>query len=1010
MNYKKKTYAKFGFQRLLFLWLSIFICWIAPSADAKILSSIDSGSETEQDATGGTRANEQVDGESFFISGMYIAGKGSTLAGNMTSKGFKLRTGQDNNRVVFSVNFPYTLTDVAIEGIANYEAKGDGACISVTKVEVDGVEVSFSGGQFPPKGAGYSESLTLSGIQANETIAIYFDNSNATGTQINMSYSVNWERPNASEPAIKVSPKTLGLIVGESYKASVKIAPKTFSTHWYSDNEQVATVDEEGNVYAESSGKANIIHAWNDDVQIGDTTFLQVTNIGVLTPYIVKEYDFTSMGDITLTISDEQVGYFYMAGYYGFTPVYACTNTGLEDLAIQQPLVDGRSGWSIVEGSGLYMGSGSDKSAAICNLKAGQIVDIIYTGSELFLGTYEGEAKKKFINESTGRAIFQMEEDGMIGFGLTRGCYVKSITIYEKKILSLDNLTYTLPDEDILYDGESHGAKVSGSDEMGTIHIYYENSEGVRTEEEPSQPGSYTISFEFEESDLYYETVFPNVGKFTIYRLNTEEYDILQSAYQGLSGSEWKNKWDFSMGIKGAKNLYGVTFKEGHVVSIVLDNNNLAGTFPFGLLDLPYIESINVSYNNLNGDAGQGLRSYTKEHPDAGKSLKSLKINSNQIEGNIGLMASLLPSLTDLDAAGNRFSEVSPMINKAVNVDLGAQVLDCEIDLSLKDMTAASLSNQLPPIVLYNHNKQTFGPDIRLHVYSSGYYYHMYMYLTGLECSESNGNISFSGGSIGIDGTGDFRGKSSDLLSVDNDGCYDVPWGCTLTARLSFEQGDGNFDGQVNILDVQSMIRYIMENLGYQPYNFTASNLWQDEQINLQDIICLVNLLLEMDSELSSARRKAPSQQTESDASIYVQNGLVMLNTSKPVAAIDLYIKGVDSFNGEYNLVNAGMSFVTRKKADGVHIIAYALNGSYIPVGSSVVGSIGKESAVISFAMLSDPEANAISVTNNRNTTGIETVSSSIQDNRAIYDLQGRKVNVTPHKGLYIKNRQKIVR
>lgn len=1005
MNYKKKNHVRRGFPRLLFLWFSISVFLIAPSAEAKMLSSIDSGSETELDATGGTRANEQVDGESFYIPGMYIAGKGSIQAGNMTSKGFKLRTGQDNGRVVFTVNFPYTITDVVIEGIANYEAKGDGACISVTKVEVDGVEVSFNGGQFPPKGAGYSESLILSGIQAKETIAIYFDNSNTLGTQINMSYFINWERPNASEPAIKVYPKTLGLIVGESYKASVKIAPKTFSTHWYSDNEEVATIDEDGNVYALASGKANIIHAWNDDVQVGDTTFLQVTNIGVLTPYIVKEYDFTSMDDITLTISDEQVGYFYMPGYYSFTPVYACTNNGLEDLAIQQPLdEEGRSGWSIVGGSGLYMGSSSDESAAICNLKAGQIVDIVYTGSELFLGTYEGEAKKKNINESVGRAIFQMEEDGMIAFGLTRGSYVKSITIYEKKILTLANLTYTLPDTDILYDGERHGAIVAGWNEMGTPHIYYDDSEGVRTEDAPSQPGTYTISFEFEESDLYYATVFPNVGKFTIYRLNTEEYDVLQSAYQGLcNGSEWKNKWDFSTGITGAKNLFGVTFKEGHVVSIALDSNNISGAFPYALLALPNLQQIDLSNNNLSGDIGLATYAFAQQNPTMMTHVRQLNISGNKFSGNIGLFANCFAGLTSLDASDNCLEDVFPIIPSTVTtLDLSKQTIARVVPLHLSNLSVDSIATKVPSILLYDHANQTFTTNINLLCTTPDNTW-------GMTMAYQNGQLSIPY----VSEQNTYYGESGDTLNVavlNNNGSRE---GSTFRIKLSFDEGDGNFDGQVNILDLQTNILYIMEKYQTRPYNFTAANLWKDDQINVQDVICQVNLLMsdeatESGGQSANARRNVPASTSASDAAVYVQDRRLMLSTSIPVAAFHIVVNGANTMSVAKNLEQAGMTITTKALRDGVHIIGYSFSNACIPAGISSIGTFDDEASVRN-AMLSDIEANAVCVSFGGTVTGISQIGNGEQ-NVAVYDMQGRKVNTISHKGIYIQNGRKVVK
>lgn len=489
------------------------------------------------------------------------------------------------------------------------------------------------------------------------------------------------------------------------------------------------------------------------------------------------------------------------------------------------------------------------------------------------------------------------------------------------------------------------------------------------------------------------------------------DWAILKAVWQQMNnGEDWKQNWSFETDTPSKKLLPGVTVDNGNVTAINLTDNNLSGEFPYALLSLPYLQDLYVSYNNLTGDMGKGLQEYVSQHPASGKSLKRLNISSNKLEGNIGLVASLLPSLTDLYASMNCFSEVSPMIDRAVNISLTEQRLDCEIDLNLKGMTAASVANQLPPIVLYNHNRQTFGPDVRLWVYNANDECHLEMYLMGIECSEeSTGKLLFSGGQIGTIGAGVFRGMSGDLHSVYNIG-DNVPWNCNFTARLTFDEGDGNFDGNVDILDLQSMILYIMEDLGNYPYNFTASNLWQDDMINVQDIICLVNLLMDTDSEPSSVRRKAPSQEIGSDASVYVQNGQILLKTPKPVAAIDLRLNSANIFNGGKDLESMGMTFVTRKKADGLHIIAYAMNGSYIPAGTSVIGTIDNKNAVICHVMLSDPKANFISATKNTGTTGIVSISPIKEDNGVIYDLQGRKVNDELRKGLYIKNGHIIIK
>jgi len=415
------------FTKSLFIVLSVLFSFSYAFAET--------GSETEQNATGGGSSNAQVNGQSFYIGGTYIAGKGATQKGDMTSKGFKLRTGTDGNRAVISVNTGYTITSVVINGIANYNAKEEGAAIVVTKVEVDGVETTFEGGEFPGKAADTSGKLTISGIKAQQSIAIYFDNSNSDGNQINAAWIVNWERPDATQPTITVSPKTINLIPEATTKLAVKVDPNTFTTAWVSDNEAVATVAEDGTVTAVAVGKANIINRWDTNADVADTTVVTVADFDATKYNIVKQFDFTTMGDITLTIEETAAGNIWNEANSKPNPVYFCTNDGLGDIAVQAVVKDGK-GWSITS-AGLLLAGGAGRCAAIGHLKAGQVVEIIYTGSDFFTGSKEDATRKDdgavktALNDGIGRAIYKMTEDGLLGFEITKGKAIEKIIVYE---------------------------------------------------------------------------------------------------------------------------------------------------------------------------------------------------------------------------------------------------------------------------------------------------------------------------------------------------------------------------------------------------------------------------------------------------------------------------------------------------------------------------------------------------------------------------------------------------
>ena len=146
---------------------------------------------------------------------------------------------------------------------------------------------------------------------------------------------------------------------------------------------------------------------------------------------MANEYDFEAMGDVTLELAEEAAGEIWNAANGKDNAVYFCTNEGLELLAVQAAAAANGKGWSIVEGQGLFLGSGAGRCAAIAGITKGQIVEFIYTGDAFYTTSDDDGIEKEALNEGLGRAIYQASEDGMIGFELVKGNAVKKITIYE---------------------------------------------------------------------------------------------------------------------------------------------------------------------------------------------------------------------------------------------------------------------------------------------------------------------------------------------------------------------------------------------------------------------------------------------------------------------------------------------------------------------------------------------------------------------------------------------------
>ena len=240
-------------------------------------------------------------------------------------------------------------------------------------------------------------------------------------------------------PVITVTPKTLKLIPTATAKLTANVSP-SMETQWTSSDENIVTVAEDGTVTAIAAGTATITNSWKSE--ISDATASDACEITVadvdLSNYEKKTIDFTTMGDVTLTLEEEAAGAIFNAANNKNNNVFFCTNEGLENIAVQAAVASNK-GWSIVDGQGLFLASGAGRCAAIGGIKANQIVEIIYTGNGFYTksdGSDDG-IRKTALNEGTGRAIYRADFSGMIGFELDKGNAVSQINIYDFKSMTI---------------------------------------------------------------------------------------------------------------------------------------------------------------------------------------------------------------------------------------------------------------------------------------------------------------------------------------------------------------------------------------------------------------------------------------------------------------------------------------------------------------------------------------------------------------------------------------------
>lgn len=487
------------------------------------------------------------------------------------------------------------------------------------------------------------------------------------------------------------------------------------------------------------------------------------------------------------------------------------------------------------------------------------------------------------------------------------------------------------------------------------------------------------------KANFLIEGVFPyTIGsknyEFTIYQMDAQEWKLLTVLNATLIKMGWKEPWDMSQGEKSASKLKGVTLEKGHVMALDLSNQQLKGDLPATAFVLPKLESLNISHN--------------------------------QFKGNLGVLGRTLPALTSLDASYNGFTDVLPMLPATIKqLNISNQTIDKTITVDGSHLNINAIIPQLPTILAYDHEKQGYNTsEIGFLITQSDAddWYGKW----GMHVIYKNGKLSVPY----ITTPFEYRGESGDTLTavkLNNDWGQSIE-GSNLKLKYIFQQGDANFAPGIDATDLQTTILYAFGEYNYKPFNFTAADTYKDEIINVQDVVCTVNIIL--DKAASTARNYYASrsydenadaenlQDTEfaAQAGIYLRDGKIFLNTEVPVAAISIAASG----HINWNLKQLGMEQAT----EGSSLVAYSLSGNTLPIGETLIGTYEGDATIIGIS-LADEEAKSISSgTHNGTVTRINGISESNDAaEMGIFNTQGIRTQKM-QKGINIVKTQKGTR
>ena len=712
----------------------------------------------------------------------------------------------------------------------------------------------------------------------------------------------------------------------------------------------------------------------------------QIGNIvipGIKTSEASSYYEEFSM-DTTVTISKGDLGGAWMGPMLGQVPVSVYGKINEEKLYVNIDMT--------VLGKSVNVRFGADNFNEEEPFPGGHYIEIRLKEDRF---TYTGEPicpEWEFTSSCCGISITDCEVSysdniypgtGYINvYSLCGGSCCAKFTIEKAVLNRYDIGVHMIPEGEYVVGEHIPSPEVYTRDleGVGNTYISYVRK-GAQTpdsvsSEMPQDEGIYNIYLYVSEGKCYKENLF-HLGSFSISLLTSNEWNRLNALHAELVEQGWETPWDISKGKTSVSSFHGIEAANGSVVGIDLSSQGLTGTFPKTLLSFPNISSINLSGNKLSGDIAAEICDYIGQDNAAGKSICSLNISNNSYSGNVGLLAECFPNLTALNAEGNSFSSVSPMISTNVSeLNLTSQKLTEVLDFGQICNTA-----QIPDILLYDHADQTFRSELPLTFTTAK--------PSGFDAATTDDwyvNMLYTGNGFVANGNSRnniYRGGNGDMVyAILNDGESVVNGSC-IGMRFTFENGDANVVNGTDVTDLQTMILYMFNLLGGSPFNFTAADIYADGIITVQDIVCVVNRILAQSATPEKGMMKAPaSNRVDAEAYVYIKDGNVILSTEVPVAALSIKSDG----GIEWNLQQFGME----QAVLGGNVVGYSLSGATLPAGETVIGTC-VASTTLNGAMLADESATAIctSLGLGDGTTSVEYITTDENGDNEIYNAAG---------------------
>ena len=453
--------------------------------------------------------------------------------------------------------------------------------------------------------------------------------------------------------------------------------------------------------------------------------------------------------------------------------------------------------------------------------------------------------------------------------------------------------------------------------------------------------------------------------------IDAADYEALKVLYQATNGGAWTNKtWRIGSNAVTSTGWPGVTFdEEGHVLAIELQNNNLRGTLPTEGMEMKSLRTLNLSGNSLNGD--------------------------------VAAFCKLLPALETLNLGYNLFTELTGVLPAHIT-SLNLQNQREGYSLSTFTQQEWAMGDkladiQLGSLIAYDHQNQNFEahPTLRIYTTDNNSYVGEMIYSDGAYRYSLSGTYNYASGT-------EFCIKSSGGVAQNN----------RLRAKLTWTKGDVNADASVDVLDAQQTLNYIMGTQNGN-FNYPAADTYQGGGINVQDVVATINIFIGSNDNadrksLMAAQRRWTESMGEGASThnvLSVEDGALWLDASDQVAALDITLAGVRANDVKLAMSKQRYQLVTHNTANGVRVVIISTTGDIIS-GRTKLLRLAKP-ARVEQAMAADIDAQPVGVAFDGQTTDIDAITTDADSRDAVYSIDGRKLNGVAGEGIYIVNGKK---